>query len=78
MTLVDSLEATPDDSGEAASLRAALEKLPDAQRLPLVLHYAMGFEVREISYALRIPLGTVKSRMMRGRVRLAEMLKEDL
>lgn len=54
----------------AARVNALLDALPGKYREPLVLHYAGGLSVEEIAKALRLPQGTVKSRMARGRDRL--------
>ena len=47
--------------------------LPDKLRLTMVLHYVEGLEVTEIAKLLRLPEGTIKSRLSRGR----EKMKED-
>lgn len=44
-----------------------LRTLEEKYRVPLALHYAGGLTVEEIARALKLPLGTVKSRMARGR-----------
>lgn len=46
--------------------------LPDTLRLTMVLHYVEGYDVKEIAQILRIPVGTVKSRLMRGREKIKE------
>lgn len=51
-------------------LHDALFRLNEKYRLPIVLHYVEGFSIKEISQILRLPQGTVKSRMMRGRQEL--------
>ena len=48
-------------------LADALEALPEKLRLPLTLHYLEGFSVEEVSRILRIPAGTVKSRLHQAR-----------
>lgn len=48
--------------------------LPDRLRLPMVLYYVEGYKTEEISTMLRLPGGTVKSRLSRGR---ALMKKDD-
>ena len=45
----------------------APEALPEKLRLPLSLHYLEGFSVEEIARILRIPAGTVKSRLHQAR-----------
>lgn len=48
-------------------IRDALMKLSELHRLVLVMHYLEGFSLAEIAQALRIPLGTVKYRIVRAR-----------
>ncbi len=55
-------------------LEAALALLPEDQRRVLVLHHLHGRELSEIAEVEGVALGTVKSRMHRGRARLAELL----
>ena len=73
--LSDDLPAPP--QVDNLPLHDALEKLPPHLRMPLVLNYLEGFTVAEISEALRIPAGTVKSRMAQGRKQLGGMLKDE-
>lgn len=56
-------------------LYRCLGTLPDKQRIPLVLHYIEGFKLEEIAESLRIPVGTVKSRLHNGKKRLKEMME---
>lgn len=56
---------------------ALLSSLEEALRLPIVLHYYEGYTTREIARILRVPEGTVKGRLVRGRKRLGAMLKEE-
>ncbi|MDD6051128.1 MAG: RNA polymerase sigma factor [Clostridiales bacterium] len=46
--------------------------LPDKLRLTMVLHYVEGYDVKEIARMQRIPVGTVKTRLMRGREKMKE------
>ncbi len=59
-------------------LQEALAALNEKLRLPIVLYYLEGFSVREISRTLRIPTGTVKSRMAQGRKTLGELLNTEI
>ena len=45
-------------------------------RLPLLLCYMEGYRVREIAKILRIPEGTVKSRIARAKRKLRALLEE--
>ena len=62
---------------EDKELLTALMKFPEKQRIVLHLHYYEGYSVSEISSLLKIPEGTVKSRMTNGRNALKELLKEE-
>jgi RNA polymerase sigma-70 factor (ECF subfamily) len=67
-------EDIPAPQPEDTHLDEALRMLDEGLRLPLVLHYLEGMSVREIADALRLPQGTVKNRMYRGRDKLAHIL----
>lgn len=54
----------------------ALAQLPDDQREAVLLRDVEGFEYREIAEQLGVPLGTVESRIFRGRSRLKEILRD--
>jgi RNA polymerase sigma-70 factor, ECF subfamily len=44
-------------------LRAAIEALPDDQRLAVVMHYFGDMGLQDIAWAMKVPVGTVKSRL---------------
>lgn len=50
--------------------------LPDAMREVVVMNLCQGMKYEEISVALDIPVGTVKSRMFNAMLRLKEALRE--
>jgi RNA polymerase sigma-70 factor (ECF subfamily) len=58
----------------ALDVRAALARLPEGQRLALVLVDMHGLGVAEAAQVLGVAEGTVKSRCARGRAALAELL----
>jgi len=56
---------------------AALRTLPEAFREVVVLREIEGFGYEEIAEMLGVNLGTVKSRLTRGRASLREALRDD-
>lgn len=63
-------------SSEAQRLvQDALLELPVSLRAPLVLHELEGLQYHEVASLLRLPVGTVKSRIFRARIKLAEVLE---
>lgn len=59
---------------ERLVLDDALTALPEEFRAPIVLRDQIGMDYAEIAQTLDIPPGTVRSRIARGRARLAEYL----
>jgi len=57
-------------------LQSALVRLPDEFRAALVLKDIEGMDYAAIAAVLEVPLGTVKSRIHRGRLMLRELLLE--
>ena len=58
-------------------LRDALLRLPENQRIVIVLFYMEGYPVDEIGRILRLPKGTVCSRLNRARAQMKAMMKEE-
>lgn len=71
-TPVEVLPDAPAPEGADPDLYRFFAGLPDTLRPAMVLHYVEGYEVKEIARMLRIPAGTVKSRLMRGREKMKE------
>ena len=63
-------------SVETLALVEALGSLPVRQRQAIVLHHLVGLPVEEVAQTLRVPAGTVKSLLSRGRRVLAAKLGE--
>ena len=59
---------------ESTELRLAIEELPVKIRQAVVLYYIEDFSVSEIKNILKIPEGTVKSRLSKGRSHLRRIL----
>jgi RNA polymerase sigma-70 factor (ECF subfamily) len=78
--------ALPEDSGEHPavspgdtdaslwSVSEAMSKLPEDQRLAVALVLVEGMSYKEAAQVLEIPIGTLTSRLARGRAALAETL----
>ena len=61
---------------EQDRLREALAALPIRYRLPVSLKELGGMSVEDVAEVLRINKGTVKSRLHRGRNRLADLMEQ--
>ncbi|HLI34046.1 MAG TPA: RNA polymerase sigma factor [Terriglobia bacterium] len=57
------------------SLLAAMDALPEKLRIVLLLAGIEGYNTREVALLLRLPEGTVKSRLHAARKKLAERLQ---
>lgn len=62
---------------EPFALLEAIELLPAPQQLVIALYYIDGYSVQEISDLASIPVGTVKSRMKKGRAALCPLIREQ-
>jgi RNA polymerase sigma-70 factor (ECF subfamily) len=70
---------SPEQEVEADELEHAiqhcLEDLPPAFRVVVVMADIQGLDYSEVATAARVPLGTIKSRLARARLRLRECLQ---
>jgi RNA polymerase sigma-70 factor, ECF subfamily len=81
--------ALPEDSGDHPavnptdlnanlwSLSEAMDKLPEEQRLAVALVLVEGLSYKEAAEVLEIPMGTLTSRLARGRTALATALGDS-
>ncbi|MFN2270771.1 MAG: RNA polymerase sigma factor [Anaerolineae bacterium] len=61
----------------ARVLQAGIEALPPDQRIALVLSDVQGMSYEEIAEVMEVALGTVKSRLARGRSKLRDYLRAN-
>ncbi|MCE2531128.1 MAG: sigma-70 family RNA polymerase sigma factor [Acidimicrobiia bacterium] len=64
------------DGLTSVEVRDAIEALPEGYRVAVLLADVEGFAYKEIAEILDIPIGTVMSRLHRGRKRLRQTLQE--
>ena len=71
---IPELVAEPDNM----DLRDCLLRLDERERMPILLYYIEGYDIRQVAAILRIPQGTVKSRLDRGRRQLKDICREEV
>jgi RNA polymerase sigma-70 factor, ECF subfamily len=65
-----------EETATAVDVHRALQRVPEDFRAVLILHDMQGLPYEEIAEAVGAPVGTIKSRIHRGRVALARELGE--
>jgi len=60
---------------ETRLVHEAIAAQPDRLRIPVTLSYDLGMGVPDIAYALKLPQGTVKSRLFNARKRIGKELE---
>jgi len=71
----DSLEKTVHNEIAVEALNRYLDEIPENFRIAVVLRDFQELSYEEISKILEIPIGTIKSRINRGRIQLSEKMK---
>lgn len=66
-----------ESSADAVDVQRALLAVPEDFRAVLILHDVQGVPYEEIAQTLGAPVGTVKSRLHRGRVALARAVRGE-
>jgi RNA polymerase sigma factor (sigma-70 family) len=75
---IDEIATEPavDEMDDVEALERALKQLPVLEREAITLFYLQELSLNEIADALTIPVGTVKSRLFRGRRLLRQRITE--
>ena len=72
--------ASPEEEMDQAELEHAIQhclnNLPEDFRTVVVLADIQGLDYTEVAFAIKKPLGTIKSRLARARLRLRECLQD--
>lgn len=75
------LEAAPETFTEPSfadtDLQGAILNLPEKLRMSVILYYIEGYDSKEIARILRVPASTVRTRLMRARQMLRDILGDD-
>jgi len=71
-------DTVPGASPDHVALVTALRDLPEGQRATIALHYFADLPIADVADTLGVSVGTVKSRLSRGRQALAAALDEDI
>ncbi|HEV2443404.1 MAG TPA: sigma-70 family RNA polymerase sigma factor [Steroidobacteraceae bacterium] len=73
----DTVYAELETDERRVRVEQALERLPDHQRIPLVLYHYEEMPYQDIADRLGISLAKVKTDILRGRVAMAGLLAQD-
>jgi len=68
---------TPDRHLEFRQVVTAIDELPEAQRLVMLLVAVDGFSYAETASILEVPIGTVMSRLARARLAIGRQFKQQ-
>ncbi len=71
------IEADVVEQLDASIVIESLSKIDETFRIPLSLFYLEDFSYKEISETLNIPVGTVMSRLSRGKKHLRKLLDDS-
>lgn len=66
------------EEADCQDLFTAVMKLDRAKRIVVVLYYLEGYQIQEIAGILKIPPGTVGTRLARARKELRKYLEEEV
>ena len=70
-------EAAAPEKDDYSDLRSAVDRLPEKLRVTVILYYYRELDISSTALALKIPPGTVKSRLSKARKLLKEALEDE-
>ena len=73
--LIDSIPAPERSENE---IERALHALEEKYRLPIVLYHINGYSIEETAKISGVPVGTIKTRLSRGRMKLKALLESEV
>ena len=68
-------DSVPGPNEDAVAIARALRRLPEPQRVAVVLHHLVGLSIDQVAVETGVPVGTVKARLSRGRTALSALLQ---
>lgn len=77
VSIEDSMETLTFETPESENLFETVMQLPEKYRIVIHLYYYEDYSVGEIAKILKLSESNVKTRLMRGRAMLREVLKEE-
>ena len=66
-----------DKATDYSDLHTAIDRLPEKMRTAVILHYFHGFDEKKTADALKVPIGTVKSRLHQATKKLRKELADE-
>lgn len=66
-----------DEAMNAHAIQSAMQRLPEEQRMAIGLVLVEGLSYKEAADVMEVPIGTLTSRLARGREALAALLSES-
>lgn len=64
------------ENKDYSNIHEAVNTLPEKLRITIILFYFRDMDIAKVSEILKIPIGTVKSRLNKARTILKEVLNE--